>query len=85
MATATGDPAIMDAETKGSTVERAEEAARETKVVPMVVVPRVVSPAAKRQEAFAEKVDSQKVRSLRMTRGLPTMRCEDRFTKHRWR
>ena len=85
MAIVTGDLVIMDAETKGSTVERAEEAARETKVVPMVVVPRVGSPAATRQEALAEKVDSQKARSLRMTRGLPTMRCENRFTKNLWR
>ena len=86
MATVSGDPVIMEAVTKGSTVERAQEAARETKVVPMEVVPRVVSPAANSQrEARAENVDTRKVGSLRMTRGLPTMRRVNRFTKDRWR
>ena len=69
-----------------SAAERAVAAARDIKVIPMAVVPKVVSPAARRQEAPAvRKCDNQKARILRRTRGLPTMRCENRFTKNRWR
>ena len=42
-----------------SAAEKAEVAARDTKIIPMAVVPMVVSPAAPKQEApAATKCDS---------------------------
>ena len=69
-----------------SAAEKAEAAARDTKVIPMAAVPMVVLTAAPKQEApAATECDSWNARILRRTLGLPTMRCENRFTRIRWR
>ena len=43
------------------------------------------TPATKRRGHRGSRIDSQRARILRRTLGLPTMRCENRFTKNRWR
>ena len=83
------DPSIREAETAGSASERAAAAERAAERAASAAAERKAMQETKATSdeatAGALGIDSLKTMILRKALGLPTMRCDDRFTKNRWR
>ena len=79
------DPSIWEAETAEGASERA--AARAAERAASVAAERIAMQDTKAGDVApaGRSFDSPRTMILRRALGLPTMRCDDRFTMNRWR